>query len=49
MEEASSAEATAPPPVEDHFGPPHAQAVSESLQLWILIPAVLAFIGLGNS
>lgn len=29
------------PPVEDKFGPPHAQAVSESLQLWILLPGLM--------
>ena len=40
------------PPVatneDDKFGPPHAQAVSETLQFWILLPGILllvAFIG----
>jgi len=32
-----------PPPVadKDSFGPPHGQAVSETLQFWILLPGLL--------
>ena len=43
--------AESPPPVAadgDKFGPPHAQAVSETLQFWILLPGILllmAFVG----
>lgn len=35
------------PPLEDKFGPPHGQAVSESLQLWILIPGLLGLFFVG--
>ena len=43
-----------PPPVadKDNFGPPHAQAVSETLQFWILLPGLLllaAFVGTWQS
>lgn len=38
------------PTVEDEFGPPHSQTISESLQLWFLIPAaLLAFAAIGQS
>lgn len=30
--------------IEDKFGPPHAQIVSQSLQLWILVPGILALV-----
>ena len=32
----------------DDFGPPHAQKVSETLQLWILLPGLLAFLLIGT-
>lgn len=35
--------------VEDKYGPPHAQAVSESLQLWILIPGLIGLALIGES
>lgn len=31
-------------PSTDEFGPPHDHTVSESLQLWILIPGVIGLI-----
>lgn len=36
-------------PYVDAFGPPHAQSVSESLQLWILIPGLIGLILIGES
>ena len=38
-----TAEATSASP-DDTFGRPHAQQVSDSLQMWILIPGILALI-----
>jgi hypothetical protein len=35
-------------PVEDKFGVPHAQTVSDSLYLWILVPGLLAFLAVGK-
>jgi len=32
------------PTAEDRFGPPHGHQVSDSLQLWILIPGALVII-----
>lgn len=43
---------TAPPavsPAEDKFGVPHGQAVSDALQLWILVPGLLGLILVGRS
>lgn len=37
------------PPVEDKFGVPHGQAVSDSLHLWILIPGLLGILLVGRS
>lgn len=34
---------------EDEFGPPHPQTVSESLQLWILIPGLIGLIFIGKN
>ena len=41
---------TDPPAVspEDKFGVPHGQAVSDSLQLWILIPGLLGLLFIGE-
>ena len=36
------------PPVEDKFGPPHPQGVSDSLQLWILIPGLIGLVLIGE-
>ena len=35
-------------PSVDAFGPPHDQAISESLQLWILIPGLVGLILVGE-
>ena len=35
-------------PPTDEFGPPHAQQVSDALQLWILIPGLLIIIFFGK-
>ena len=32
------------PTAEDRFGPPHGHQISDSLQLWILIPGALAIV-----
>ena len=33
---------------DDAFGPPHAQAISDTLQLWILIPGLIGLILIGE-
>ncbi len=35
-------------PTVDRFGPPHAQAISDSLHLWILIPGLIGLILIGE-
>lgn len=30
--------------VEDEFGPPHAQQVSDTLQFWILVPGLVILV-----
>lgn len=37
----------AEPPV-DAFGPPHSQTISDTLQLWILIPGLIGLIIIGE-
>lgn len=32
----------------DAFGPPHAQKVSDSLQMWILIPGIVILLVVGE-
>lgn len=32
----------------DDFGPPHAVQISQSLQLWILLPGLLVFVLIGK-
>ena len=32
------------PVIEDKFGPPHAQTVSQNLQFWILVPGIIALV-----
>ena len=34
----------AEPAAADQFGPPHAHAVSDTLQMWILVPGLLAIL-----
>ena len=46
MADPSEAPSTSP---EDAFGRPHAQQVSDSLQMWILIPGILILIVVGES
>ena len=33
----------------DAFGPPHDHTISESLQLWIIIPGLICLIVIGKS
>lgn len=35
-------------PTVDAFGPPHGQTISDSLQLWILIPGLIGLIIIGE-
>ena len=35
-------------PTVDAFGPPHGQAISDSLQLWILIPGLIGLVLVGE-
>ena len=51
MDQAASPEATTPSvatPTDD-FGKPHGQQISETLQLWILIPGLLVFLLIGKA
>jgi hypothetical protein len=54
MDSADPTTAPSPDPSEhaepsvDSFGPPHAQAISDSLHLWILIPGLIALILIGE-
>ena len=45
MSEDSEAPSASP---EDTFGPPHAQHVSENLQMWILVPGLLILAVIGE-
>lgn len=45
MSEATEAPSASP---EDAFGPPHSQQVSDSLQMWILIPGLLILAVVGE-
>lgn len=49
MAEQVPTETPSAPTVEDKFGPPHAQGVSESLQFWILIPGLIGLALIGES
>ena len=35
-------------PTVDAFGPPHGQTISDSLQLWILIPGLIGLVLVGE-
>lgn len=47
----AEADPTDVPPVgqADAFGPPHEHAISETLQLWILIPGLIGLVLIGES
>ena len=47
MAEPGASEGSSASP-EDAFGPPHAQKVADSLQMWILIPGLLILLVVGT-
>ena len=47
MEESYTDRLSVDSATEDNFGPPHAQAVSESLHFWILFPGLIGIIFVG--